>query len=259
LAGIALLGSDESPPVELRVAPHTRSFAHPQPVVVQVFLYAPRPVAGARVHARLVSPSGRTVDVPLLEQTLVGATVPGSGSYATILDDLREDGSYEVSVSADDDGGRACVARPFPGDARPTSPGTAAPQPQCLPPFRVRTTYALQLSGYRSGPPLPPLKTTSFSVVVTGPGCIRLSWIVPASRAAGLRYVVRHSVDRISSVAAWERAAVTTEGSYTSRAGRQQERDTCGLPAGRLHFVLRSVAADGAQSELSNDYIAVLP
>jgi hypothetical protein len=234
--------------VEMKISTVKRSFHYPEPIKLQVFLFKPYPVLGARVEGTIVSPSGSTFKVPFSENILIDATTPESGSYVAIITDLQEDGRYVVKIRADDNKGRAHFAG-FP---------TAEKGPSGVGSFEIERLVSIQVSGYEGMPGLPPLRIDSLYAEVDDDQCILLSWQVPLNIGQGGSYEIRYSHERIDSREAWAGAEVLHRGQYSQRGGETQSYRSCELGEGRYYFAVISENKMGAESEISNNYIVVL-
>jgi len=234
--------------VEMKISAVQRSFRYPEPVKLQVFLFKPNPVLGARVEATVTSPSGSTFKVPFSENILIGATTPGSGSYVAIITEFQEDGRHLIRIQADDNEGRAHFAG-SPSDKK-TSSGLGS--------FEIARLISIQVSGYQDKPGLPPLRINSLYAAVDEDRCIHLSWQVPLNIGRGGSYEIRYSHERIDSGEVWTRAEPLYEGNYDQKGGKTQAYKSCELDQGRYHFAVISKNKMGAESELSNNYIVVV-
>ena len=237
------------------VSGRDKHFQYPAPATLQIALYGPEPISEARVVATVRSPYGETQEFALTEHLLPAATLPESGSYAAVLATLSEDGRYHVVITASDNDGRARFATPF-GEDLPSQPkgredtgGT-----RHLGPFRVESQFDFRISGYSGAPPLPPLRVTTLYASVRSDRCVHLSWQVPPNIERGAAYEIRYSSVPITSEAAWRTATPADRAAYAQEGLSSQEHTMCDLPRGMYYIALRSMTAEGVESELSNDY-----
>jgi len=234
--------------VEMKISSSQRSFRFPEPVKLQVFLFEPNPVLGARVEATVTSPSGNTFKVPFSENILIGATTPGSGSYAAIITDLQEDGRYLISVRADDNEGKAYFV--YSPNKKKISSGVGS--------FEIERLMSIQVSGYEDKPSLPPLSINSLYAEVDDEQCILLAWLVPLNIGPEGIYEIRYSHESIYSMEAWGGAELLHRGRYNQKGGETQSYRSCELGRGRYHLAVISKNKMGVQSEISNNYIVVV-
>jgi len=245
--------------VNMKIALNKRDFHYPEPIKIQVFLYKLRPISGAKVKASITSASGKIFNIPFSENILLGSTPPESGSYVGIITELEEDGQYQVIIQANDNNGNARYAKPFVGELPEKQKIIEdKPSPEPVGSFQIESVITINAFGYAGKAGLPPLKVTTLYASVDSYQCVHLLWQVPMNIRRDGRYEIRYSSRSITSRNAWSEARLGYEGKYTSKAGETQEHEICDLGKGTYYFAVKSVNSKGSQSEISNDYIAVI-
>lgn len=228
---------------------------YPEPIVVEAYLFAPDPVAGARVAGEVTTPSGQRLRLAFDEDVVAAGGRPSSGAYRAVLQDVLEDGDFRIHVVADDGHGAARFADAFPSDAT----GAAAERPVRRPPaFRVAADAVIHAAGYAGRGALPPSPATTLRVELAGPGCVALSWTAPRGVGEGDAWELRGGPVPPASAAAWDRAVPVAAGRYAVAGGEVRARP-CGLVPGTSCFAVRSTRRDGTPSEPSNVQCAAIP
>lgn len=245
--------------VNMKIVQKKRDFHFPEPVTIQVFLYKLRPISSAKVTASITSPSGKIFNIPFSENILLGPTLPESGSYVGIITDLEENGQYQVIIQANDNNGNARYAKPFVGDLPEKQKIIEdKPSPEPVGSFQIESVIIISAFGYAGKAGLPPLKVTTLYASIDSDQCVHLFWQVPINIGRDGKYEIRYSSKSITSRDAWGEARRGYVGKYINKAGETQEHKICDMRKGTYYFAVKSVNSKGSQSEISNDYIAVI-
>ena len=244
--------------VDMKIVSNKKDFHYPEPIAIQVFLYRPYPISGAKVSAIVTSPSGKNFKIPFTEDFLLGPTLPGSGSYVGMLTDLEEDGQYQVGIEANDNNGKAYFAKQLGEELPDTQRTIDNSSPRTVGSFQIQSMISINVFGYVGKFGLPPLKITTLYASVDSDQCVYLFWEVPINIGPDGEYEIRYSSQSITSERAWSDARLAYKGKYTRKGGETHEHKICGLGKGIFYFAVRSVNSKDFQSEISNDYIVII-
>lgn len=247
------LSSPDELPVQVDTSATASDFHSPDPIVLQIRLYGPEPISGARVTADMTSPASEHRQVILKE---TAGSMPQDVVYRATLAPPVQDGRYHGEVTANDNQGRAAFVRGMESEPRPGQSESAGQTP--LSPFQVRQSLDFIIDGYQRHLEVRPEKTTDLYVEKGQNGCFHLSWTAPLGLTDGARFEIRASRQSLNSETAWCAAQCLVSEVYPMKGGDRQTRQVCIKGSGIYCLAVRSWSPSGLASDISNDYFVEL-
>jgi len=227
-------------------------YGTPEPIRISAILTREYiPVHGAVVSAIVKRPDGSEVKVPLSDDDTGGDFMPADGSYEGSFTSFNGNGSYAMTVVADNSAGAAVEGWGF-SDSDQLEEEKKADITTITENFRRQCELnAVQVSGYTGQEKFPPGEIEQLAAALSGDSAVKLTWIATgSSEYAGqaASYDLRYSAAPITTDEEWNKAAQLADLPTPGTAGEPEEYTTPMLAAGTYYFALSARSGDGLLS-----------
>jgi hypothetical protein len=221
------------------------------------------PVQGAVVYALVKRPDGSEIKVPLSDNGTGGDTMPLDGDYEGSFVSFNGNGSYTITVVADNSAGTAKEGIGFSDTDQYPEDRTAVKASEPIPitdNFRRQCVLpVVQVSGYTGQEKFPPGEIEQLTGTLQG-STIRLTWVATGNNeytGCASSYEMRYSNEPIETDEDWSGATSLSGLPAPKESGRNEEFTTPAFAAGTYYFALSARSSEGLLSPFSSTMVSV--
>jgi len=248
--------SADNTPIDLEGGTEKTVYSTPEPILIKALLTREYiPVQGAVVHATVKRPDGTEVKVELSDEDTDGDSMPIDGSYEGYFTSFNGNGTYTITVVADNSAGTAIEGVGF-SDTDQVQDGKKEDSPsdivQITDNFRRQCTLTpVQVSGYTGQEKFPPGEIEQLTATSVNDTAIKLTWIATGNSeytGQAASYDLRFATSPIITDADWNNATALAELPVPKVAGQSEEFTTPMMLAGTYYFALSARSTEGLLS-----------